>query len=255
VFGALRSLSAGQWTALLINTLLSCVFAPALIITALESTTATAVVLLLQTDAIFLAVSGVLFFGERLSTRAWTGLTLIGAGATVLAVFAGAGLAAAGVIAAAALRSLGNAAARADLARDETLPAFLFVRNLLGAVIFFGIAMWLFGPHHFMDTFSPGLWELMIVYAGAIVLLGQLSWYRAVSTLPGGTVSAAWTLAPVVSLVVAYLLLGEVPGGPQWVSVGLVFAGLAVMKLGVRHTEKDDARPAAGTERTLAGTE
>ena len=42
--------------------------------------------------------------------------------------------------------------------QDLKVATLLFARNLIGAMVFFGIAMYFYGPHHFVDAFAAELW-------------------------------------------------------------------------------------------------
>jgi drug/metabolite transporter (DMT)-like permease len=58
------------------------------------------------------------------------------------------------------------------------LGIFSIYRNIVGTIVFFCLAIGLYGAHHFQDAFAPFLWQWMVVYAGiiigAIVLVGGL---------------------------------------------------------------------------------
>ncbi|MEN1679573.1 MAG: DMT family transporter [Planctomycetota bacterium] len=233
---------------LLLNTLFANVLAPTLVIYALEETTATTVVLLLQADVMFHALIGRVTRGKSISSRALAGFGLIGAGVVVLSLYASGGMFCWGSIytlLAAFCRAVGASTAKQTLADQRLLPAFLILRNLLGAVVFYALAMQMFGPGHFADAFLPGLWELMVVYAAVVIVAGQFSWYHAITRLPSEVVCAMWTLTPVFGLIFAFLLLGERPTPVQWVSVVLILAGLAVAN-SAAHARLKAADSAAG---------
>ncbi|MEM9702345.1 MAG: DMT family transporter [Planctomycetota bacterium] len=250
--------------ALLGNTLLASVAAPTLLVTALERTEANVVVLVLPTDVVFMALLGWVFFGEPPGRSKLAGLLLVGCGSLALGV-AQDGMfdsAVALTLAAAACRAGGVVTARAALAIDDVLPFFLLARNLLGAIIFYGLAMQMFGPDHFAEAFTPGLWPLMTAYALLVVVLAQWSWYYAIARLPGPTVSQWATALPALALGFSYLLLGKPPSALQWVSVALIVGGRLVMRRGGKNRSgADDADPAedrhaaeeaAATARSLA---
>ncbi len=258
---SLSRASAICWLAMLGNLVFANVLAPGLVIQALEETEITVVILLLPTDAIFIAIFSALFFGERPSRRAVLGLGMIGTGALVLASLQDMGTIGLGFVlalSAAFCRSLGTAMARSILTDQELMPVFLIVRNLIGAIVFYILAVWMFGPGHFADAFSPALWPLMLVYAGLVVVLGQLSWYHAVANLPGPVVSKWTTLVPVASMLFAYMLLGTLPSPSQGISGMLVFLGLGVMQWPGSGAESTAQGNAASThlqpERPLTGS-
>ena len=88
----------------------------------------------------------------------------------------------------------------------------------------------MFGFGHFADAFSPGLWQFMLVYALCIVVMGQLTWFQAVSKLPCETVSTWGTIVPGLAFFFAWLLLGDIPTPIQWTSLVIVIVGLLVAK-------------------------
>ncbi len=230
----MRWLSPRGWWTMIANTLFANVLAPSLLILSLEQTDTTAVILLLQTDSVFFALLAWWVFGERPSRQTLGGLGLIGVGVVVLALVQGFSTLGVGfvlAILAAFFRSLGTTMARKTLADQEVLPFFLVFRNLLGAIIFYWLAMWAYGPHHFAQAFLPSLLPFMLAYAGLVVVLGQVAWYQAVSLLPGHVVSKWTTLVPLASMIFAYLLLGTLPTPFQSVSIGLILSGLTIMQL------------------------
>lgn len=250
-----RSLTRAEVWLALANTILANVIAPALVITALELSSVTVVVLLLQTDIVFLALAGRLIYGDNVSRWQWRGYSLIAVGSVFTAILFP-GQAGAGVwlyvIMAAACRAMGNVLARSRLAQEEKLPAFLCLRNLVGALCFFALAILMFGPGHFAEAFAPGLWELMIVYAAVIVVLAQLSWYRALATLPGSTIAIGWTMTPVVSLLTAFFLLHESPALPQWISTIFILGGLVLAQIKTPSLKQPQLLP--GGQRALTGS-
>ena len=150
---------------------------------------------------------------------------------------------------AAICRSLGSCLARKTLEDRTIMPAFLVLRNLIGALGFFGLAIQMFGLNHFPDAFSAGLWQLMLVYAALIVVMAQLTWFRAVAALPSETISTWSTVVPALALLFAWLFVGDAPNAMQWVSVGIIMVGLAIAKVqfGKAKVSKRPRRPLTGT--------
>ena len=247
----ISKITRSRWKSLLSNTLLANVLAPTLLIYALEaSADTTTVILLLQTDSVFFAVVAWVMFGDEIPAASLIGLGLIGVGVLVLGVLPGSepfGRVHLFTLAAALARSLGSAMARRTLEDRKILPAFLVLRNLIGAAVFFLLALQMFGAGHFADAFSPGLWKLMIVYAALVVVLGQVTWYRAIAGLPGHVVSGWNTLVPIVALFFAWLLVGDVPTSVQWLSTVIVVTGLMLTQIhrsaGTKEPESTDEPP------------
>ena len=115
--------------------------------------------------------------------------------------------------------------------KQISIPAFVFIRNLVGGVVFFCLAMILYGPDHFTHAFSADLWLAMTVYGALVVVLGQMTWFRAVGALSSGVVSAWSTLTPVLGVLFAYLIVHEIPDMSQWVAAFIIIGGLAVTQL------------------------
>ncbi|WP_375501271.1 DMT family transporter [uncultured Nostoc sp.] len=116
------------------------------------------------------------------------------------------------------------------------IPAGIFsiFRTALGTVIFFFAALVLYGSDHFMDVFSPFLWEWMLVYAAVIVVLGQSFWLKGLRASTVSTVSLAGSFTPIVGIFAAYLVLGEVPTFAQYIGGSLILVGIFLSQVGVR---------------------
>ncbi len=235
--------------ALAANTILS-VAVPSLLFTALEQTNVTNLVLLSRFEAVAFALLSFVTFGTRASRRQWLAYAAISAGiGTVLwlqgrfTLLAGDGL----VLLAAILLAVSSCVTR-GMCGACSQPLLAFVRTGVSAVVFFWIAVGLFGFSHFGSAFSGELWGVMLLYAGLVVVIGQYAWFRAQSTLPERTLASGSLLMPVLGILFAHLLLGEVPTQAQWVGAGVILSG---MLLGRGAAEA--GRPEGpGMERTLA---
>jgi len=110
---------------------------------------------------------------------------------------------------------------------------FSIFRTALGTIIFFFIALILYGKDHFMDVFSPFLWKWMLVYGAVIVVLGQLFWLKGLraTTVSGSSLAGSFT--PVVSILAAYLVLGEVPTLAQYIGGSVIIFGIFLTQVGV----------------------
>ncbi len=115
---------------------------------------------------------------------------------------------------------------------------FSIFRNALATVIFFFTALILYGKDHFMDIFSPFLWEWMLVYAAVIIVLGQLFWLKGLRANTVSRASLAGSFTPVVSILSAYLVLGEVPNLAQYIGGSLVIFGIFLSQVGVRNSSR-----------------
>ena len=235
--GTLRRLSRGDWISLVIVAPLSSALAPALIFLALETTTVTNVVLVGRIEPpIFLALSALLL-GERPDRWTLLGAAISFAGVVLmLALQAGSAgvmfgrgevLAAIGAVVLAASTVL----SKKRLSRIP-IGVFTVFRTALGAVFFYIAATYLFGPFHFMDAFSPFLWQWMAVYGAVIVVGGQVLWFTGLPNCKSSEISLATSFSPVFGVLFAFVLLGEQPGIPELTGGSVILGGIAVAQLG-----------------------
>ena len=84
-----------------------------------------------------------------------------------------------------------------------------------------------------MDVFSPFLWKWMRVYGAVIVVLGQLFWLKGLRATTVSESSLAGSFTPVVSILAAYLVLGEVPTLAQYIGGSVIIFGIFLTQVGV----------------------
>ncbi|MEA5414591.1 DMT family transporter [Synechococcus sp. BA-132 BA5] len=190
--------------------------------------------------ALVLPVSALLArwrLGEALPPGFWLSLALIGAGLllpqSAMAIGSGrmddpTGLAWAlvGVLAFAGSAVSGRSVA----CRRWPVSVAVGVPTLLSALVFGVIALVLFGPHHF---FLLRLWwvvGVIGVYALTLSLGRELALRRAYRRCSVAVVSLWGSLALVVAVLSAALLLGEPLGGPVLAGSALVLAGVGVSR-------------------------
>ncbi|MBK1989358.1 DMT family transporter [Sphaerospermopsis aphanizomenoides BCCUSP55] len=104
-------------------------------------------------------------------------------------------------------------------------------RTALGTVIFFFIALTLYGQQHFIDVFSPFLWQWMLLYSAVIVVLGQLLWLKGFKTSSVATTTLVSSVTPIISSLGAYLILGEIPTQAQYIGGCLVLVGIFLSQI------------------------
>ncbi|MCF4967730.1 DMT family transporter [Nostoc sp. CMAA1605] len=117
---------------------------------------------------------------------------------------------------------------------DIPLGIYSIFRTALGTVVFFMIALVLYGSHHFMDVFSPFLWKWMLIYGGLIVVVGQSFWIKGLRVASVSTASLASSFTPVAGIVAAYLILGEAPTPAQYFGSGLILIGILISQISLR---------------------
>ncbi len=109
---------------------------------------------------------------------------------------------------------------------------FMIYRNIVGSVIFFIVANIFYGKEHFVDAFSPLLWQLMLIYALLIVVFGQLCWLTALTKATITELNLASLCNPIVAIVMAFLILGEVPTQAQYMGGSLLLVGFIFSFIG-----------------------
>ncbi len=242
--------SAGTRGLLLLNSLFA-VAIPTLLFIALQNTSVTNIVLLSRFESVALAVLSAVLLRKRIALLPWVGYGVIVAGILALVLAQTKGSLMRGelaVIGAALLQGIAALTSRKNLEGLE-LGSFVFFRNLVSAVVFFALGSWHFGLGHFADAFGPKLWGMMVVYAAVVIVVGQLAWYRSLQRLPASTVANASMTSPLLGIFFAWLLLGEVPNGVQWLGAAIILGGMVLTRFGGER----DAEPPPMVEKSLAG--
>lgn len=124
------------------------------------------------------------------------------------------------------------------------LGVFSLVRTGVGTVIFFVIAIILYGPNHFMGAFSPFLWQWMLVYGGVIVVMGQTLWLTGLRASSLSTASIVGSFSPLFGILAAFLVLGEVPTGAHCIGGSVILLGLILGQIGLRQRPVHRKQPA-----------
>jgi drug/metabolite transporter (DMT)-like permease len=199
-------LSRREWLGLVMVATLSGTLAPGLIFQALSLTPVTNVVLVSRLEPPLTLALSVWLLHDRVN-----GWQIMGAIAAFLGValtvilqpvkeplmqmagfHLGVGelLAALGAVALAVATILGK-----KRLSKVPLGIFSIVRTGLGTMIFFIVALILYGQDHFMEAFSPFLWKWMLLYGAIIVVLGQSFWMAGFSGYPQSSGQSCLTLA------------------------------------------------------------
>ncbi|MDF5725649.1 MAG: DMT family transporter [Rhizonema sp. PD37] len=121
----------------------------------------------------------------------------------------------------------------ANIAEQIPLGVYNIFRTALGTAIFFFIALILYGKHHFMDAFSPFLWQWMFVYGFVIVVMGQLFWVQGIKTTTISVASSVSSFTPIMGILAAYLILGEAPTLAQFVGGSVILVGIFLSQIGI----------------------
>ena len=213
----MRRLSRRQWLIQTVLALTSGAIAPAMMFTAISRTSVTNIVLIETIEIPLVLLLAWIFYREKSSGTAVVGaLCAVTGVATTLflqtdaspesmaAARMGSGVGSGEVYAAAAtvLLVCGAEIGRKQL-QSIPLGIFSVYRNLLGALFFLGIGLYLFGIEHFADIFSPVLWGWMILYGGVVVACGQLSWFAGIKRVRPADIATASSFSPVAGVLFA----------------------------------------------------
>lgn len=241
----LKQLSRKDWIGLVSVAILSGAFAPALILMALEITMVNNVILIGRIGPPLILVLSVLLLKERVNSWVISGevLAFIGVLLTILLqkpegimVAMGGGfqlgkgeiMVAAGSI----CGVIATIISKVTL-REIPLGIFSIIRTVIGTVVFFAIALKLYGAVHFIDVFSPFLWQWMLFYSAFIVVGGQLCWFTGLKKTTASDVSLASSFSPIAGILAAYFILGEAPNLAQYIGGTIIIVGIALNQIGV----------------------
>ncbi len=214
---------------------LGCVLAviyPALMFIALELTSVTQVVLLSRFEGIFYLAFAYFFLKKAVSRAEVFGYAFIGIGILTILLTSDSMLnlkASSYILIAAVVFGISEILSTKILA-EVSQNTFMFIRNFASAIIFFWIAVYLFGFDHFGMAFYGDLWITMAVYSLVIIVLGQSLWYRSLSKAKSSWPSDFALMIPFYSIIFAWLLLGEIPDFVQSMAIGVIVIGILITK-------------------------
>lgn len=238
-----KQLSGRDWLGLSSVAILAGALAPALFFTALEQTMVNNVVLVGRIEPPLSLALSILLLRERVNRWVVVGamVSFIGVVLTVLLQPPGASMgmmgfqvgqgelmAAAGAVCAAVATIISKVTLR-----HIALGVFAIFRTVLGTIIFFTVALKIYGPAHFRDVFSPFLWQWMLVYGAVIVVGGQLCLFAGLKRSSASEVSLANSFSPVAGILAAFLILGEAPTIAQYIGGSVIICGIVLNQIGV----------------------
>lgn len=242
----LKQISSKEWIGLLMVAFLSGALAPSLIFQALSQTAVNNVVLVGRLEPPLTLALSIWILRERVN-----GWEIVGAIAAFLGVMltivlqpptaamitmgtfsigVGELLAVAGAVALAVSAIIG----RKRLARVP-LGLFSMVRTALGTLIFFCLALLLYGYGHFMDVLSPFLWKWMLLYGAVIVVVGQSFWLTGLRSSSLSMAASIASFTPIAGILTAYFILGEAPTQAQYIGGSVILLGIVLSQIGLRH--------------------
>ncbi|SLN23596.1 EamA-like transporter family protein [Roseovarius albus] len=235
----LRRLSKTDWMFLTTSAVLSSALTPGLFFFALEYTTVTNVVLIGRIDPPLFLLAAAFFLKEELDLWALAGglIALVGAVLIIALKDGGASFSLGKGEVAAVLATLSFIAStlvtRIGL-QGVPLGIFSIFRTVLGTIVYFTWAMYLFGPHHFQDLFAPVVLKWIWVYAIIVIIIGQFAWNLGLKHASAGDVALATSFSPLAAICIAMLLLGEDPGPGLIPGALVILAGIGVAQYGRR---------------------
>jgi drug/metabolite transporter (DMT)-like permease len=239
-----RQISGREWFGLAIVAILSGALAPGLIFQALSLTPVTNVLLLGRLEPPLTLALSIWLLRERLnrwevlgSIVAFTGVILtivLQTDRSQMTPVAGfqVGLGELMAVSGAIFLSIATIVAKKHLTHVP-LGIHNTVRTGLGTIIYFGLALWMYGFDHFMGVLSPFLWQWMLLYGTVIVVIGQSLWNAGFRTSSIATASLIGSFAPIIGILAAYLILGEVPTRAQYIGGIIILLGLFLGQVGI----------------------
>jgi drug/metabolite transporter (DMT)-like permease len=231
-------LSRQEWVGLSLVAILSGALAPGLIFQALSQTSVNNVVLVGRLEPPLTLAFSIWILKERVNCWEVAGAIVAFIGVTLTVILRTMGnigigegelLAAVGAIALATSTIIGRK-------RLSHVPLGLYsmVRTALGTVIFFCLALFLYGHDHFADVLSPFLWRWMLLYGAVIVVVGQSFWIIGLRASSVSIASLIASFTPIAGILAAYGILGEVPNSAQYIGVGVILVGIVLSQIGIR---------------------
>jgi drug/metabolite transporter (DMT)-like permease len=255
----LKQISAQEWIGLVIVAILAGALAPGLIFQALSITPVTNVLLLGRLEPPLTLALSIWILHDRLnrwevlgSIVAFTGVVLtivLQPPMSKMLPVAGfqVGIGELMAVSGAICLSIATIVAKKHLAHVP-LGIHNTVRTGLGTIVYFGLAVWMYGFDHFMDVLSPFLWQWMLVYSLVIVVIGQSLWNQGFRISSIATASLISSFAPIVGIFAAYLILGEVPTRAQYIGGIVILLGLFLGQVGI--TARTDRLKSIGVSST-----
>jgi drug/metabolite transporter (DMT)-like permease len=243
----LGRLSRKEWIGLVIVAILSGALAPGLIFQALSQTAVNNVVLVGRLEPPLTLALSVWLLKERVNRwemlgaiAAFFGVTLTillqPSTATMMtmghvSIGVGEVLAAVGAVA----LSISAIVGKRSLSRVP-LGLLSIVRTALGTVIFFCLALILYGRDHFMEVLSPFLWQWMLLYGAVIVVVGQSFWLTGVRASSLSMASLIASFTPIAGILAAYFILGEAPTQAQYIGGSVILLGIFLSQVGIQRS-------------------
>jgi drug/metabolite transporter (DMT)-like permease len=260
----LKQISRREWFGLVVVAILAGALAPGLIFQALAFTPVTNVLLVGRLEPPLTIALSIWLLRERVNRWEFMGAIVAFIGVTLTIVLqparanmmSAAGfqfglgelLTALGAIAVAIATIIGK-----KWLSQVPLGIYNIVRTGLGTIIFFFVALGLYGRDHFAGVLSPFLWEWMLLYGTIIVVVGQSFWNAGLRTSSIAIATIIGSFTPIVGILAAYLILGEGVGTAQYIGGSVILLSLVLSQVGINN--RIDCRKTVGcivTEQSVA---
>jgi drug/metabolite transporter (DMT)-like permease len=232
-------ITKSEWVYLFIVAVLAGALAPAAIFQALALSPVNNIILLGRLEVpLILILSGV-FLKERLNRNQKIGAVIVLTGIFIAVMGSQPTLALTNftlgkgevlTIAAAIFLSIASLISKIKLLKVP-LGIDSLTRTGFGSIIFFVLAIRLYGANHFMELSSSFLWQWMLVYGGIIVVIGQSFWIKGSKESPIATSAIISCFHPIAGMFFAYWILAESPTVAQVAGSAIILLGLLLSQL------------------------
>jgi drug/metabolite transporter (DMT)-like permease len=250
----LKRLTRRDWLSLGAIAILSGALGPGLIFAALDNTNVTNVVLIGRLEPPLTLALSILFLKARVNRWTVAGALVAFLGVAITAFLSSSGqvIPMMGgmfhigrgelqVAIAAVVLAIATVISKARL-QHIPLAIFNIVRVGVGTIVFFVLANLLYGPHHFVDIFSPFLWKWMLLYGVVIVVAGQLCWFAGLRDATPSDTTLASSFTPIAAIAMAFFILGEVPTSAQYIGGIVILIGIVLSLIGSQRDVKSRKR-------------
>lgn len=206
-----------------------------LIFLGLQETTVTNAVLLGRLGPVLFALAGAMVLGKIIRPLEWAGFSLITVGVVAIALKTSNFQPNRGdifILLSTVVFAVSALINQLMIGRAAALHVVVFSRNLLSSIIFFAIALRLFGPNHFGDAFSGQLWIVMSIYSLVAIVCAQFLWYASINHLDSRIIGRLTVLSPIFGVFYAFVINGEVPSSIQLGTLLVVIVGVLIASIG-----------------------
>ncbi len=220
-----------HWRELLVLTVFNMLFWHTLAILAIQTLSSGRAAILGYTMPVFSAVIGALWFGQRLSARAWTGVAAAASGVMLLlwheaTAMAGKPEGVAMMLVAAATWALGTQRLRRTPIEAPTLAISFWMLVLTTAwmsalAVAFEAERW--------SPPTPTVWGAIVYNAIGVFAFAQVVWLSLARDLPPIASTLSVMMIPVLGVFSGALWLGERLHWQDWAAVAMVLLAIAMV--------------------------